>query len=118
MQLATLVDRDIVAGYETLICEVKPDLDWHVGAGIVVERPAATLTMNEMSVVVLLVRPQSRDPACLAMLSPESISTLLHNPDEVLCKFDMVLLICVNSTALAAFCLRHVNSGAVGGSRK
>ena len=71
MHLATLVDRDIFAGYETFIGEVKPDLVRLIGAGIVVERPAATLTVYEMTVVVLLVRPQSRDPARLAMLSPE-----------------------------------------------
>jgi hypothetical protein len=35
------------------------------------EGPAATLRVNEMTVVVLLVRPQSRDPAGLAMPSPE-----------------------------------------------
>jgi hypothetical protein len=35
------------------------------------ERPAATLTMDEMTVVVLPVRPQSRDPACFAVLPPE-----------------------------------------------
>jgi hypothetical protein len=50
---------------------VKPDLVRHIGAGIVVEGPAATLTVNEMTVVVLLVRPQSRDPTSLAMRSPE-----------------------------------------------
>jgi hypothetical protein len=42
-----------------------------MGAGIVVERPAATLTVNEMTVVVRPIWPQSRDPACLPMLSPE-----------------------------------------------
>jgi hypothetical protein len=71
MHLATLVDRDIFAGYETFLREVKPDLVWRIGAGIVVERPAAILTVYEMTVVVLLVRPQSRDPARLPMLSPE-----------------------------------------------
>ena len=71
MHLATLVDRGIFAGYETFIREVKPDLVRLIGAGIVVERPAAPLTVYEMTVVVLLVRPQSRDPARLAMLSPE-----------------------------------------------
>lgn len=68
MHLATLVDRGIFAGYETFIREVKPDLVRLIGAGIVVERPAAPLTVYEMTVVVLLVRPQSRDPARLAML--------------------------------------------------
>ena len=52
VHLATLVDRDIFAGYETFIREVKPDLVRPIGAGIVVERPAATLTVNEMTVVV------------------------------------------------------------------
>jgi hypothetical protein len=42
----------------------------------------------------------------------------LHHADEILCEFNMVLLIWVNSTALATFCLRQVNSGAVSGSRK
>ena len=35
------------------------------------ERPGAALAVNEMTVIVLLVGPQPRDPACLAMLSPE-----------------------------------------------
>ena len=67
VHLATLVDREIFVGHETLICEVKPDLVRRIG---VVERPAAA-TMKEMTVLVFLVRPQSRDPACLAMLSPQ-----------------------------------------------
>jgi len=71
VQLAALVDRDVFARDETLICEVKPDLIRHVLCGIVVERPAATLTMNKVTMVVLLIRPQSCDPACLAMLPPE-----------------------------------------------
>jgi hypothetical protein len=54
-----------------LVREVKSDLVGRIGAGVVVERPAATLAMNEMTVIVLVVRPQSRDPACLAMLAPE-----------------------------------------------
>jgi len=53
--------------HEALIREVKSDLVWRVG---VVERPSAT-PMNEMTVLVFLVRSQSRDPACLAMLAPE-----------------------------------------------
>src|SRR5450759_3739358 len=67
VHLATLVDRDIFLGYEAFIREVKSDLVRRAG---VVERPSAT-TMNEMTVVIFLVRPQSRDPACLAMLAPE-----------------------------------------------
>ncbi len=55
MQLATFVDRDIFAGYETLFSEVKPDLIRHMVRGIVMERPAATLTMTQMTMVVLLV---------------------------------------------------------------
>jgi hypothetical protein len=47
MHLATLVDRGIFAGYETFIREVKLDLVRLIGAGIVVERPAATLTVYE-----------------------------------------------------------------------
>jgi len=62
VQLATLVDRDIFAGYETFIREVKPYLVWHIGAGIVVEGPAAALPMNEMTVVVPFVRPRSDMP--------------------------------------------------------
>ena len=62
-----LVDRDIFVRHEALIREVKSDLVWRVG---VVERPSAT-PMNEMAVLVFLVRSQSRDPACLAVLFPE-----------------------------------------------
>ena len=51
--------------------EMKPNLVRHFLGGIVVERPAATSTMNKMTMVVLLVRPQSYDPARLAMISPE-----------------------------------------------
>jgi hypothetical protein len=37
---------------------VNPDFVWRIGAGIVVEcPPAAATTMNEMTVIVLLVRP-------------------------------------------------------------
>jgi hypothetical protein len=50
---------------------MNSDLVWRIGPGIVVERSAATLTMDEMAVVVLLAWPQSRDPTCLAMLPPE-----------------------------------------------
>ncbi len=50
---------------------MKPDVVWRIRAAIVVERPTATLTMNEMTVVVLLVWTQSRDPACLAIISPK-----------------------------------------------
>jgi hypothetical protein len=71
VRFAALVDRDIFAGYKALIREVKSDLVGSVGADVAMERPAATLTMNEMTVIVLLVRPQSRDPACFAMLAPE-----------------------------------------------
>jgi hypothetical protein len=35
------------------------------------EGPTATLTVDEMAVVVPPVRPQPRDPACLAMLPPQ-----------------------------------------------
>jgi hypothetical protein len=62
VSFATLVDRD---------GEVKADLVESMGAGVVLESPAATLARNEMTVIVLLVRPQSRDPACLTVLAPE-----------------------------------------------
>ncbi len=71
VHLATLVDRDIFAGNETFIREVKPDLVRHIDAAVVVERPAATWPVNEMTVVVRPLQTQSRDPARLAMLSPE-----------------------------------------------
>ena len=71
MHLAVFVDRDIFAGHETFIGEVKPDLVWHIGAAFVVKRSAASVTMNEMTMIVRPVRPQSRDSACLAMLAPE-----------------------------------------------
>jgi hypothetical protein len=70
-ELCHFVDRDIFAGYKTLIGEVKADLVESMGAGVVMESPAATLAMNEMTVIVLLVRPQSRDSACLTVLAPE-----------------------------------------------
>jgi len=68
MHLPALVDRDIFPSHKTLIREVKPDC---IRFGIVVEYPAATLTVNATTVLILLIRPQSRDPACLAMLPPE-----------------------------------------------
>lgn len=71
MHLSGLVDRDVFAGYKTLILKVKSDLVWSIGTSIVVKRPAAALAVNETAVLILLIRPQSRDPACLAMLSPE-----------------------------------------------
>jgi hypothetical protein len=71
VQLTALVDRDVLARDETFICEVKPDLVRHFLCGVIVKRPAPTLTMNKMTMVVLPVRPQSCDPACLAMLPPE-----------------------------------------------
>jgi hypothetical protein len=46
---------------------VKSDLVWRVG---IVKRPSAA-TVNQMSVFVCLARPQSRDPARLAVLSPQ-----------------------------------------------
>jgi hypothetical protein len=66
VQLAGLVDRDIFAGHETFVGEVKRHLVRHFG---IVERPAAA-AMNEMTVVVLPAGPKSRDPACLTMFSP------------------------------------------------
>jgi len=57
VQLTTFVDRDIFAGYETLFSEVKPDLIRHMVRGIIMERPAATWTMNQMTMVVLLAGP-------------------------------------------------------------
>ena len=71
MHLAALVDRDIFAGYETFIGEVKSGLVRYIGAAAVMERPAAALTMDEMTNIVLPVRPPARDPACFPMLSPE-----------------------------------------------
>jgi hypothetical protein len=57
VRLAALVDRHIFAGYKTLVGEVKSSLVGSIGAGVVMESPAATLAMNEMTVIVLLVRP-------------------------------------------------------------
>jgi len=71
MHFAALVDRDIFAGFKTLVREVKSDFVGSIGAGVVMERPAATLAMNETTVIVLLARPQSRDPAGLSMIAPE-----------------------------------------------
>jgi hypothetical protein len=69
VHLATLVDRYVLAGYEMFIREVKSDLVRHIAAIVVVERPAATLTVNKMTVVVWPFWPQSRDPAGPMMLS-------------------------------------------------
>ena len=63
-----------------LIRKMDSDLVGTIDAGVVVvERPAVNLAMNEMTVIVPLVRPQSRDPACLAMLAPE------YRIDPVVC---------------------------------
>ena len=67
MHLATLVDRNIFARYKALVREVISDLVRRIG---VAERPAAA-AMNEMTVLVILVRPKSRDPARFAMLALE-----------------------------------------------
>ena len=71
VQLAALVDRDVFARDETFICEVKPGLVRHFLCGIVVERPAATLPMNQMAKPVLLVRALSHHAAGVAMRLPE-----------------------------------------------
>jgi hypothetical protein len=68
MHLAALLDLSIFTGYETFIGEMKPDFIGCLGAGIVAESRAATFTIDEMTVVVLPIRPQSRNPACFAML--------------------------------------------------
>ena len=67
VHLATLVDRDIFARHKALVREVISDLVRRVG---VAERPAAA-PMNEMTVLVILARPQSRDPARFAVLALE-----------------------------------------------
>jgi hypothetical protein len=36
-----------------------------------VQNPAATLTMNEKTVLIVLIGPHPSDPACLAMRTPE-----------------------------------------------
>ena len=42
----------IVTYFKTLVREVKSDLVGSIGAGVVMERPAATLAMNETTVIV------------------------------------------------------------------
>jgi hypothetical protein len=67
VHLAALVDRNVFSRHETVIREVKSDLVWRVG---IVKCPSAA-TVNQLSVFVCLARPQSRDPARLAVLSPQ-----------------------------------------------
>src|SRR4029078_1118209 len=67
MHFAVFVDRDIFAEYETLLSEVKSEV---VGRIRITERPAAA-PMNEMTVPLILVRPQSRDSARVSVLPPK-----------------------------------------------
>jgi len=79
---ANLVERDIFARHKALVRELISDLVRRIG---IAERPAAT-AMNQMTVLVILVRPQSRDPARFAMLALElrvvSVALLL-NPAKI-----------------------------------
>lgn len=77
VHLTGIVDRDVFTQYETFIREVKPD---RIGlAGFVVQNPATALTMNEMTVLILLVWSQPRDSAGLAMRAPERrIDPVVH----------------------------------------
>lgn len=70
VHLAGFVDRDIFAGHEMFIREMKSDL---VGpyVGVVVERPATTGAVNKMAPAIRLIGAQSGDPAGFAMRSPQ-----------------------------------------------
>jgi hypothetical protein len=71
VHLTALGNRDIFADGESFIGKVKSDFVGHVGIPIVVERPAATRSVNEMTEAVFLVRAKSRNPARLAVGSPQ-----------------------------------------------
>ena len=70
VHLADFVDRDIFARDKTLVREVKANIVGE-GAVVVVERPSATLAMNEMAVLIRPVWPQPRDPAGFPVRAPE-----------------------------------------------
>ena len=65
VQLAAFVDRNIFAEDKTLVGEVMSDLVGRIG---IVECPAAA-AVSQQAVLVVLVRPQSRDATRLVMLA-------------------------------------------------
>jgi hypothetical protein len=71
VHLAALVDRDIFTCEKMFVRKVKADIVGQ-GAAVVMKGPSAALAMNETAVLVPPVRPQSRDPARLAMRASEA----------------------------------------------
>ena len=73
VHLAAFVERDIFADDEAFVREVIADVVRQTGlAVVIVESPAAAWPVNQMTMLVLLVRALAHDPAGVAMLAPQS----------------------------------------------
>ena len=71
MHLAAFVERDILADEEAFVREMIADFVRQAGfAVVIVERPAAAGPVNQVTMLILLVRALAHDPAGLAMLAP------------------------------------------------
>ncbi len=71
MHLVARVDRDILANDETLVGETITGFVEQIGFAVIVESPSAARVVDEMTMLVLLVWTQPRDPAGFAMRTPE-----------------------------------------------
>lgn len=70
VRFAALVDRDVFTGHEMFVGEMVADFVGQIGLAVIMEAPCAAGVVYEMTMLVLLVGTQARNPAGLAVMLP------------------------------------------------
>ena len=90
MHLAALVDRDILADHEAFVREMKANVVGQIDVVVIVEPPGTACLMDKIAKLVCFIGTLPRDPAGLAMGSPQlrvNASLDIDRCDEDICHF-------------------------------